>query len=177
MSDTFAARAPRIGLLQWLRLWFSYQRYGFLLLSCAALLLAGSWLAWHSPWLTAVAALAAAWPFFFGMTVLARWPEKVRATRVADHRRAAGRFDPSDVRPLCGDPCFRVVANELLVRASVPRAERRRLIAELREAVERENRTGVMIDHTRGIVTLYEDGKSTQYPIAIDPGDPAIRSQ
>jgi hypothetical protein len=164
MSDeALAVPARRIGALEWVRLWFSYQRYGFLLVGSAVALPLGAWIGLHSWWLMAIAVLLALPAFIFGMNALARWPEKVRATKLADRRIAAGRFDPLDVRPFCGDPCFRVVANELLRRASVPRCERRRVIAELRAQVDRENNMGVMIDHTRGIVTVVEGGQATHY--------------
>ena len=74
-------------------------------------------------------ALIALVPFKFGVTVLARWPRKLRATRIAELRIRSGRFAPASVRPYCGDPCFRVVAREILRRGGVSRADRRDLIA------------------------------------------------
>ncbi len=155
--------------LEWIRLWFSYQRYGMLLVGLALALCVGSWMVWQSWWVTVPAGLSALFPFYFGMNVLSRWPDKIRATKLAVRRQASGRFAPEDVRSFCGDPCFRVVAHELLSRAGVSWSERRRIIAELRGEVERDNRVGVMIDHRRGIVTRVEDGKVTHHPLRSFP--------
>lgn len=143
------------------RLWLSYQRYGIVLTlgSLATIALA----AWLAPWWLAVAVgLVALWPIGFGVIVLRRWPRKLRATLVAEHRLAAGRFRPAQVRPYCGDPCFRVVAGEILGRAGTAPAERRALIAAYRAELERERDIVVMIDHSRGVIVTVEQGRVTE---------------
>jgi hypothetical protein len=92
----------------------------------------------------------------FGVTVLARWPRKLRATWIAQRRIDAGRFSPRSIRGFCGDPCFRVVAHEILRRAGVPRAERRRIVHQYREELRRDRSTLVIVDHLAGTVTLIE---------------------
>lgn len=138
-----------------LRLWLSYQRYAFLLLGVPALGLAAL-IAWTSPWWWVPAGLIALVPIKFGITVAARFPRKLRATWIATRRIDSGRFAPTSVRSYCGDPCFRVVAHEILRRAGVPRAERRRLVTQYREELHRDRSTLVIVDHLAGTVTLIE---------------------
>ena len=59
--------------------------------------------------------------------------------------------------PFCGDPCFRVVANEILSRAGLGLTERMRIIRRL--AVEKRNQPEyvVLVDRTNG-VTVRVDG-------------------
>jgi hypothetical protein len=138
-----------------------YQAYGLALvgggLALAALALAR--LPW---WLGGLAALATLWPLGFGVEVLRRWPRKLRAARVAERRVASGRFRPAQVRSLCGDPCFRVVARDILTGAGVPRRQRRRIIAGYRAELAREQRTAFVVDHARGVVVTIIDGRATE---------------
>jgi hypothetical protein len=148
------------------RLFVSYQRYGALLVLGPIALVAG--LATIAPWwLAAGLAALALWPLSFGVTVLGRWPKKLRATIVADRRIAAGRFRPASVRAYCGDPCFRLVAHEILRRAGAPRAERRRLVAGFRAELERERDTLFVVDHARGVVITVVDGRRTEQPLGV----------
>jgi hypothetical protein len=137
------------------RLWLSYQRYAFLLLGVPAIAV-GALIAWTSPWWWVPAGLVALWPVRFGASVLARWPRKARATLIAQRRIDAGRFSPRSIRGYCGDPCFRVVAHEILRRAGVPRAERRRIVHQYREELRRDRSTLVIVDHLAGTVTMIE---------------------
>ena len=138
-----------------LRLWLSYQRYAFLLIGAPVLGVAAL-IAWTTPWLWVPAALVAIAPVKFGITVFARWPKKLRATHVATRRIEQGRFSPKSIRGHCGDPCFRVVAHEILRRAGVPRAERRRIVHPYREELRRDSSTLVIVDHLAGTVTTIE---------------------
>lgn len=129
-----------------LRLWISYQRYAALLLALPAAALAGA--AWLAPWwLAALLALAAIAPVRFALEIAARWPRKLRATQVARHRQRLGRFQAESVRAYCGDPCFRVVAREILASAGVPRRERRRWIARFAAERRAADRVVVYFDH------------------------------
>ena len=140
------------------RLWLSYQRYGLLLVGGSAAAVAA--LVRVAPaWLWIPVALAAIAPVAFGTRVLVRWPDKVRATRIADHRIAQGRFAPGQVRSYCGDPCFRVVAAEILARAGIARAERRALIAHFRGEIEQRGGVLLLVDRAGGVVvTVGADG-------------------
>lgn len=130
----------RAGQAPW-QLWLSYQRYALLLaavaiapLALVALLPSLGLVTALTPtwWLALLAAVVAGAPVArFAVQVAARWPDKLRATRVADARRARGRFVPESVGRLCTDPCFRVVAHELLLRAGLSRRERVALVARL----------------------------------------------
>jgi hypothetical protein len=144
---------PRLGRLERARLWLSYQRYAILLFGAAAAAMA-LLVAWTSPWWWAPAALAALVPVRFAVSVLARWPRKLQATRVAVHRLEAGRFSPRQIRAYCGDPCFKLVAAEILRRAGLPLAQRRRLIDQYSEELRRDRSTVVIFDHTSGTVTM-----------------------
>lgn len=129
-----------------LRLWLSYQRYAALLLFAPLTALVAA--AWLLPWWAAVLlALPAIAPLRFSFVVAARWPRKLRATQVAMHRQRLGRFEARSVRAYCGDPCFRVVAGEILARAGISRRERRRLIRQFATELRDEERLVVYFDH------------------------------
>lgn len=148
-------RLPELGAVERARLWLSYQRYAFLLIGAPVAGVAGL-AAVASAWWWAPAAVIAIAPVRFGAIVWARWPRKLRATQVADARIRAGRFAPRTIRTYCGDPCYRVVAGELLRRAGVPRRERRRIVSQYREELRRDRSTLVIVDHLAGTVTTIE---------------------
>lgn len=149
-----SVRLPALGAATTARLWLSYQRYAFLLvgLPLAAFALAALYAPW---WVAAIVAIVAIAPVRFGIEVLLRWPRKLRATRIGIARMRAGSFAPASVRGYCGDPCFRVVAHELLARAGMPRGERRAIVHRYADEVRRERDFAVIVDHVRGtVVTL-----------------------
>lgn len=126
------------GAAERVRLWCSYQRYAFLLVAAAGAIVAGVALLAPDLWYVwALAALPVLRILAFAAEVYRRFGRKMRATALAARRIAQGRFHARSVRGYCGDPCFRVVAHEILRRAGVERRERRRLIrgfaAEARE--------------------------------------------
>jgi len=149
---------PALGAWTCARLFLSYQRYGFLLVGGSAAVVAAAIVA--APiWVWVPLAAAAFVPVRFGVYVLGRWPKKLRATQIATHRIRAGRFTPDQVRSYCGDPCFRVVAHEILARAGVPRAEQRAIVARLREEHARRQDVLLLVDRASGVVvTLSGDG-------------------
>lgn len=150
-------RLPSLPLATRARLWLSYQRYGLLLVAAPVGAVAAAWVL--APWwAAAVLAVGGLAPLGFGVEVLGRWPRKLRATRAALARIERGSFGPASVRPHCGDPCFRVVAAEILTRAGLPRRERRRLIRTYAAQLRAEGDVRVYIDHTRGTVTTYGGG-------------------
>lgn len=155
-------RLPPLPTLTRVRLWLGYQRYGFVLVGApvAAVAAAAVLTPWYVALLVALAGLA---PARFGVEVLSRWPRKLRATRVAFARIEAGRFSPRAVKPYCGDPCFRLVADEVLARAGTPAAERRRLIRQYGAQLRRERDVLVLVDHVNGtVLTLGGEPDETQ---------------
>jgi hypothetical protein len=162
VSRAAAFALPRPGRLARARLWLSYQRYGLLLCS-SALVPATIALLWpRLVWVWLPLALLALAPVRFGVTVLGRWPRKLRATLVAEHRIRAGRFRPESLTSYCGDPCFRLVAHEILKRAGIAAAERRALVARLRAEHEASARVLVLVDHATGTVFTVQGGQVTQ---------------
>lgn len=140
-----AVRLPPLSRATRARLWISYQRYAAVLLLAplAALALA----AWLTPWwVTALLVLPALAPLRFSLSVAARWPRKLRATQVALWRQRQGQFSPASVRGSCGDPCFRVVAAEILARAGLDRRARRRLIRQFAAELRAEDRLTFVFD-------------------------------
>jgi hypothetical protein len=144
-----AVRLPTLGRLATARLWLSYQRYAFVLVGAPALCvtLAATYGTW---WIVTIAAVIAIAPVRFAFEVLGRWPRKLRATRVGMARIAAGSFAAVSVRGYCSDPCFRVVARELLARAGVARSQRRSIIRRFVDEVRRERDVVIVFDHVRG---------------------------
>lgn len=147
-------------LVERVRLWISYQRYALLLglapvclVGATVLAAPGAWWAWGP------LALISIGPLRFAVEVYGRLPRKLRATLLADRRHAAGRFRAEMVRPYCGDPCFRVVAHEMLRRAGLPPAERRTLIRKFRAEQAERGHQLVLVDRQGGV--LYQvDGTS-----------------
>ena len=142
-------RLPPLGAIERATLWLRYQRYGLLLVGATvaaltATVLAGPW------WASVLVALLGIAPARFGVEVLLRWPRKLRATQVALARIQAGRFEAASIKGYCGDPCFRIVAAEILARAGMPRRERRQVIRRHGDQLRREQSMLVLFDHVRG---------------------------
>jgi hypothetical protein len=147
-------RLPELSRAQRVRLWLRYQRYAFVLvaLPTAIVTLAAIMLPWWAAILLGLCAIA---PVRFGVEVWFRYPRKVRATRIALARIASGSFHHASIKRHCGDPCFRLVADEILARAGMPRAERRLVITGYREQLKQEDSMLVLVDHVRGTVITF----------------------
>jgi hypothetical protein len=154
-------KLPPLGAAARARLWWSYQRYGLAIVAATAAIV-GAAVLLAPPWVWIPAALIAIAPVSFAARILAMWPRKLRATRIALARIATGRFAPSQVRGHCGDPCFRVVAVEILRRAGVEHRERQTLIAGYEEELGRRD-VLLLVDRTAGVVvTVGADGQFRQ---------------
>jgi hypothetical protein len=147
-------RLPELSRLERVRLWLRYQRYAFVLVAVptAVVTLAAITLPWWAAILLGLCAIA---PVRFGVEVWFRYPRKIRATRVALARIQAGSFHHTSIKNHCGDPCFRLVADEVLARAGMCRAERRLVITGYREQLKQEDSMLVLVDHVRGTVITF----------------------
>lgn len=153
------AHARRPGIFERIRLWLSYQRYA-LLMGGLPLAIWGA-IAFATPapwWLWGPLALVALWFVGQAVPIYGRFPRKMRATLLADRRIATGRFHPRTIRRYCGDPCFRVVAREILRRAGIPPDERRRLIEQYAEE-EAERGHTLVFAKADGSAQIHVDGK------------------
>ncbi|MEO6771763.1 MAG: hypothetical protein ABI467_01920 [Kofleriaceae bacterium] len=150
-------RLPVIGPIGLARLWLSYQRYVALLLGVPALAI-GLAIAFAPWWVVILAVGVGLVPGRFAIEVLGRWPRKLRATRVGLARIDAGAFTPASIRSYCGDPCFRVVATELLVRAGIARADRRALVRRFSDELRDARGIVLLVDHVRGTVLTLGGG-------------------
>jgi hypothetical protein len=154
-------KLPPLGAAARARLWLSYQRYAIAIVAATAAVV-GAAIAVAPPWIWIPLVLVAIAPLSFAGRVLAMWPRKLRATRIALARIASGRFAPAQVRGHCGDPCFRVVADEILRRAGVDRRQRQSLIAGYEEELGRRD-VLLLVDRTAGVVvTVGADGQLRQ---------------
>lgn len=144
-------RLPDISRLSRARLWFTYQRYAFLLIGVPVTLvaLASRALPW---WAVSLVALVGIAPARFGVEVWGRYPRKLRATRLALARIEAGTFSPASIKRYCGDPCFRLVADEILARSGMGTRERKLVIKRFSEQLKKEDSVLVLVDHVRGTV-------------------------
>jgi hypothetical protein len=106
----------------------------------------------------------------FAIEVGRRWPRKVRATNLATARIRRGTFSPASVRRYCADPCFRVVAAEILRRAGLSRRQRVELLR--RFAAEERARPDilVLVDRERGVEFRVEGNRVEKLP-TISPGE------
>ncbi len=165
-ARTTQRESPRLALPELKRrervsLWLSYQRYGLLMAGASLIVLFlapvfSLWL-WPTSWLLwlvtmMVCAAVALKLMGFAVYILGRWPQKLRATIIAQYRINTGRFSPDSLQNYCGDPCFRLVADEILQRAAIPADERQRLIGELRTRHERASQTLLFVDRERDTV-------------------------
>lgn len=162
-------RYHSFGRFETARLFLSYQRYAALLfllgavpLGATAFFLPGRWWAWV---LSALVALKA---WSFAVHVFSRWPGKLRVTAVAQRRMDAGRFDPSMVRSLCTDPCFRVVAAEILSRSRMSGRDARALLKSFSAEMYDESHQAIVIDHRAGRV-LHVEGTQRREVKSISP--------
>jgi len=142
---------PEVGSIERVRLWLRFQRYGLLLVGAplVAVVVAVRAMPWWVAMFVGIVGLA---PARFGVEVLSRWPKKLRALRIGIARIRAQRFTVTSIKPYCGDPCFRVVADELLRRAGEPRAARRDAIRRYANDLREQERMLVLVDHVRGTV-------------------------
>jgi hypothetical protein len=150
-------KLPELSRLERVRLWLRYQRYAFALVGVPTVIvtLAAISLPWWAALLLGLCAIA---PVRFGVEVWFRYPRKIRATRIALARIQTGSFHHASIKRHCGDPCFRLVADEILARAGMPRAERRLVISMYREQLNKEDSMLVLVDHVRGtVITLGGD--------------------
>jgi len=125
-----AVARPDLGTFEVARLVVSYQRYaaqvnGIIL----GLLWGASFIG--TTWSWGLASLLAVPLGWFGTLVALRLPHKLRLTRTQDERIRRRKFNADDLLPWVEDPCYRVVAREILVRAGRSSAEARVEVAEL----------------------------------------------
>lgn len=126
-----------------LRLFLSYQRYCALVLVASAACAGGaalaftrldSWLRWPA---CAIASVCALTCLRFAWFIGSHYPRKRRATRLALRRIEMGRFRTESLARYCEDPCYRVVAKEILRHTALGRLEQaevfRQLVAKSRE--------------------------------------------
>jgi hypothetical protein len=146
-----AARTQTFPATERIRLALSYQRYAFLLAVVTGFVatIALVYLPWYLAIIAALVCLKLASATVF---ITSKLPRKMRATALADRRIARGNFHPRRVQPYCADPCFRVVADEILRRAGYGFRERRSLLRELTAAAEADARAVVFVDHKQGTV-------------------------
>jgi hypothetical protein len=147
-------KLPELSRLERVRLWLRYQRYAFVLVAVPTALVTVAAIA--LPWWAAILlGLFAIAPVRFGVEVWFRYPRKIRATRVALARIRAGSFHHASIKSHCGDPCYRLVADEVLTRAGMSRTERRLVITGYREQLKQEDSMLVLVDHVRGTVITF----------------------
>lgn len=147
-------RSSRLGPFEHVTLFLSYQRYGFALSALA--LAAPATVVIVSPttwWAWVLAALPFFWIGGYAVAILSRFPRKLRLTKIAVRRIARGSFQPREVANCCGDPCFRVVAREILNRAGVAPSERDSLIREFQDEATIASSGMLIFDHDQGTVT------------------------
>jgi len=149
----------RFSALERARLWLSYQRFamGFALASTGVAYVSLKWLPW---WTWPIAALAIAKMLMFSVFIASRHGRKVRATAIGALRIAQGRFKPASVQAYCGDPCFRVVATELLSRAGYSGTERRALVRDFTR-IENERASATVIFDRRNNRVVTTSGGTT----------------
>lgn len=130
--DTFDSLSSRI------RLWFSYQRFGLLvLLISIAPPAAAYWALPESWWLWGGLAIAGLYGIGMAIKILAKFRHKLRVTVVYVRRYRRNGFSPALLERYADDPCYRVVCDEIMRDVGVPADERRQILKELKEEAGR----------------------------------------
>lgn len=151
MNEVRTANTPRVrvsslGVSKTLQLFVSYQRYSSLIVAMVAaalfFVLPPLWI-WSASLLApigwgirAALFLLLLIPIRFAIDIALKWPRKLRATTIAFARIDAGRFSEQSVRRFCEDPCFRVVAGEILHKAGYSREERSETISRFKKLAQ-----------------------------------------
>ncbi|MBU1244746.1 hypothetical protein KJ612_16230, partial [Myxococcota bacterium] len=153
-SITFSRR-QRLGYF------LSYNRYALLilLLSLAVptvLFLFFRWYFWVPATLVALRALYWAWH------IARQYPKKLHITKKMALAQQNRTFQNEDIVKYCGDPCYRVVAHQVLAQARVPAGERRRLVREYVEQAHDLAHALVFVDREKGRVVTIINGVKTE---------------
>lgn len=135
-----------LSLAKRFQLFVSYQRYSALIVSMVA---AALWLVLPNLWtwsaslfaplgwgIRAAFFLSLLLPIGFAIQVAMKWPRKLRATTIAFARIDRGRFSEPSIRHYCEDPCFRVVAGEILRKAGYSREARSETISRFKKLAQ-----------------------------------------
>lgn len=136
-------------------LFFRLSVYAWLLLLGAAALAAlplllSSSLVWWGVLAWVVALMLSAW----ASSILLQFPRKVALVRRYRWLHDQGQFEPADIAHLCGDPCYRLVASEIL-RFTAHRGARKSLIRALKDQQSTFGLGKVTVDPERGVLVLY----------------------
>ena len=134
------------------RLWFSYQRYVFLLVAGGVGLPVGAYVLWPDGWYVwAPLGLFGLFCLKGAVTIFSNFGHKLRVTAMLQRRYARVGFSPTLLAQYAEDPCYRVVSNEVMRRVGVPPTERRRVLAELKHQASlpvvyvRDPETGALV--------------------------------
>ncbi len=148
------------------RLWISYQRYALLLGFAPPVVVAALAVHWPAAWwLWGPLAVVALRLVAFAAEINGRLGRKLRATMLGTRRIAAGRFRPESVRRYCTDPCFRVVAHELLRRAGLSRAERRALTRRFADEERARGESLVLVNREDGVLFHIDGSTVTRHAL------------
>lgn len=152
-------RALRLGRLYTLLLFLRMGRYAWLLTLAAATLasiplLASREVVWWGVMLWIVALGLLAW----AGSILSQFPIKFGIVRRFRWKAQHGEFEPDDLMYLCGDPCYRLVASEIL-RHTPHRNQRHEWVARLREKEGQFGIGSVRVDPERGVLVFFNGKK------------------
>lgn len=136
-------------------LFFSYQRYAFLLFPISLFLLIFPYLLlpkYFLSWIIIIPlGITGLFVFFFSMNVAFQYPRKIRATKTLFKKISDENFSSANIKSYCKDPCWRVVADTILKEASIGKTERKKIILSFKEELLQESKRVVLIDKKNGI--------------------------
>jgi hypothetical protein len=154
-------RAITFTRLQRLGYFLSYNRYALLILVLslaipAVLFVFLRWYFWVPATLVALRALYWAWH------IARQYPKKLHITKKMLWAQQNRTFRNEDIVKYCGDPCYRVVAHQVLARTGVPAPERRRLVSEYVDQAHDLAHALVFVDREKGRVVTIINGVKTE---------------
>ncbi|MGM0598091.1 MAG: MerC domain-containing protein [Myxococcota bacterium] len=150
--------------LKKIKLYFSFNRYSFLLLFCALLpalviiLLKPQW--W---WLWGIFALVGIWLLRWAWLIHAQTFKKFHILKKNIYRQ--NQTEKSSIGKYCSDPCYRVVANEILANQGLGFRQRKKIIRKMKKTAAEENKYSVVVDFKNQIVYKSDGTKTEKYDL------------
>ncbi|MBN2722588.1 MAG: hypothetical protein JXR95_00795 [Deltaproteobacteria bacterium] len=152
----------QFGFPKKLKLYFSFNRYAYLLLISGILLPLSSLIlkpAWW--WLTLLLLFPAIWMIKWAYFIHSQTSKKfhILKKQMFEHSESGGELSP--LSKYCGDPCYRVVADEILIQRNVGFFERRKIIRKNTRIARSENNFSFAVDFKNHVV-YRSDGQTTE---------------
>jgi hypothetical protein len=150
----------KFSLLKKLMLYFSFNRYTYLILAGTfavifpIILFLFSW--W---WLWVPLCLIGLWFLKFSFNIHAQTSKKFHITKKWIFNIKHENAEMDEMIKYCEDPCYRVVAKEILIQKGIGSKERKKIINDYKEEAIKRNKMIIIVDKKNGVIYKTVDGK------------------